>query len=193
MALWIDESPYAWDTISLTLGKTEFLFRCRIKGRFNAKLDQRRSIGKSGGSVTQRGRNGTDVEVTILLFRPEDLNNYEKILPLLQARSVNTKPQTISVVNHQLRLFGISKLYFNAATVPERATAKDVLVSTLSFIENLPPSDVKTTTSGKSGNLENRANEADKYMKANEITNPAEKLRSNVDDLESKLEPQFSQ
>lgn len=155
-SLWIEQQPNLWDQVVFQLdaspdnavGSTvaakvasalRFPFRCRYRGRFAMKVDHHELLGKSGGTTQAKGRNSAGIEFTVMLYEPEHLVLYGTFLRILQGQRFLPETPKVTVHHPALNLLGIDRLQFKSATLPTRRSSKDVLTSTLSFIEDLTP------------------------------------------------------
>jgi hypothetical protein len=145
-SFWIENQPSLWDLVVFEVDSTlpvlKLPFHGRYRGRIGMKVDQQEAIDSEGGATRSSGTKGASVEFTLLLFEPQHLVFYATLIRALQARKSEGKKPAVTVRHPALNVLGIERLLFKSATLPTRSSAKEVLTSTLSFVEELskPPS-----------------------------------------------------
>jgi hypothetical protein len=115
---WLDEflaendlsPPGAWDRITIAGKKLPGLAIVNADSQF--KVDPKKSPGKSGATPTFHGRRPADIDIQVIIWTEDQLDELtEQLVVLWPAEPDRKKPQPVDVYHPSLALLGIKSMY----------------------------------------------------------------------------------
>lgn len=132
---WAASVRGAWDV--LVLDGTPLPGKATVHARAGRKIDVRESPAANGSGLSYLGYQPASIDVTLVLWTDEQLDQFAKWLPAVQPRASQGAPRAVSVYHPALQLLGIESVFVQEIGAPEldddgRATVQ------MRFIERRP-------------------------------------------------------
>ncbi len=154
-------SSNPWDYVEIdyltTLGadsdKTPGL--ATVSVRRGRKIDRKKSSGSDGETLTFTGINNADIEISLLIWTPEQLDALIKMWSFLQPAAGKGAPGAFDVHHPQFTINGVKSCVFVDSVGMEPGPTGKTKVFVIKAIEYFPPGTKKTTHTIKKSQARN--------------------------------------
>lgn len=126
-----------WDCV--TVGKRQLPGIARVSGRGRSYgLEQKKSSGKDGATVTSHGKRLAEFTITLILgASPSDWADFKAVLPLLQPVSGGVL-QAVSVSHPGLNSMGIDSMKVDEIDIPHPGSVVGTFEVNIKCLEHRP-------------------------------------------------------
>lgn len=131
------DAPLLWDAIKL--GGITLYGVARPSGGISRRINTQPIAGEdSGGTTTDLGYDGAKVNVTVKMWRQEDLDAFQQFADQFRPRKDEAKPNPIDVIHPAINMLGIVSLTVEKIGIPEPSSEAGFYEVTIDFIEFIP-------------------------------------------------------
>lgn len=138
-------SPWNTCYISLPLANPYTPGICEVAVNKPRAVDKKKPSGDDGARITVHGVNAADVEISILIWTPEQLRHLDRLWPILFPRAAKGSPPAFDVQHPLLKRHDIKALQFIDGAGPSPGPSPGVRVFSMKALEFLKPQNVKAT------------------------------------------------